>query len=197
MNNFEIPNHKPLREIVYEQLRLKILTGQLKPDTRLMEVELAEEMDVSRTPIREAIRKLEKEGLVIIKPRRGAYVSELSIKDMVEILEVRGNLDGLAASCAAERMTQEEREELIRISDKFIDAVERGDMSDMISYDTKFHHHIVVGSRNSHLVHMVGQLQEWVLRFRYIYFKDFKRAEEMPQEHKRIKSSLDKSSLLL
>ena len=71
MLNLDLQNHRPLREIVYEELKRQILVGEIAPGTRMMEVELAEEMGVSRTPIREAIRKLEKEGLVTIEPRRG------------------------------------------------------------------------------------------------------------------------------
>src|SRR5665648_1201045 len=78
MLNFDIQNHRPLREIVYEELKLLIVKGKIKPGMRLMEEELAEDMGVSRTPIREAIRKLEKEGLITIEPRRGAYVSPVS-----------------------------------------------------------------------------------------------------------------------
>lgn len=186
MLNFDIQSHRPLREIVYEELRNLILTGKIKPGTRMMEIELAEDMGVSRTPIREAIRKLEKEGLVVIEPRKGAYASEVSVKDMEDILEVRANLEGLAAYYAAERMTDAEKKILDDTRDKFKKAVEEGDMAEMISNDTKFHHLIVESSRNSHLIHMVEQLQELVLRFRYIYYKDFKRAEEMIPEHERI-----------
>lgn len=186
MLNFDIQTHRPLREIVYEELRNLILTGKIRPGTRMMEIELAEDMGVSRTPIREAIRKLEKEGLVVIEPRRGAYASEISLKDMEDILEVRANLEGLAAYLAAERMTSAEKEALREVSQKFGQAVTDGNMADMIAYDTKFHHMIVESSRNNHLIHMVEQLQELVLRFRYIYYKDFKRAEEMLPEHKRI-----------
>ena len=102
MLNFDIQNHRPLREIVYEELKMQILTGKIIPGTRMMEVELADDMGVSRTPIREAIRQLEKEGLVTIEPRRGAYASQISVKDMVDILEVRQNLEGLAAFFAAQ-----------------------------------------------------------------------------------------------
>jgi DNA-binding GntR family transcriptional regulator len=151
-----------------------------------MEIELADDMGVSRTPIREAIRKLEKEGLVVIEPRKGAYASEVSVKDMVDILEVRANLEGLAAYLAAERMTDAEKKVLEETKEKFKAAVAEGNMADMISNDTKFHHMIVESSRNSHLIHMVEQLQELVLRFRYIYYKDFKRAEDMIPEHKQI-----------
>ena len=186
MLNFDIQSHRPLREIVYEELRNLILTGKIKPGTRMMEIELAEDMGVSRTPIREAIRKLEKEGLVVIEPRKGAYASEVSVKDMVDILEVRANLEGLAAYLAAERMTEPEKKALDDIKERFKAAVIEGNMAEMISLDTKFHHMIVESSKNNHLIHMVEQLQELVLRFRYIYYKDFKRAEDMIPEHKQI-----------
>ena len=75
MINFEIQSHRPLRELVYEELRNLILSGEIKPGTRMMEIELADSMGVSRTPIREAIRKLEKEGLVTIKPKKRTYIS--------------------------------------------------------------------------------------------------------------------------
>ena len=186
MINFDIQNHKPLREMVYEELKMQILKGSIVPGTRMMEVELAEEMGVSRTPIREAIRKLEKEGLVTIEPRRGAYASMISTEDMVEILEVRQDLEGLAAYFAADRMTDEQMAELRQVSDNYNDAVKRGNMEDMISYDTRFHHIIVESCKNKILVQMIEQLQELVLRFRYIYYDNFRRAENMPEEHQAI-----------
>ena len=79
MLNLDLHNHRPLREIVYEELKRQILVGEIAPGTRMMEVDLAEEMGVSRTPVREAIRKLEKEGLVTIEPRSSLLsVSALS-----------------------------------------------------------------------------------------------------------------------
>ena len=186
MLNLDIQNHRPLREIVYEELKMQILKGQIVPGTRMMEVEMAEEMGVSRTPIREAIRKLEKEGLVTIEPRKGAYASQISTKDMVDILEVRQNMEGLAAYYAALRMNDEQKKKLADISDAYNKAVIENNMPDMIKFDTAFHHLIVEGSGNKMLVHMVEQLQELVLRFRYLYYDDFRRAEKMPREHKMI-----------
>ena len=186
MLNFDIQNHKPLREMVYEELKMQILTGEIVPGTRMMEVELAGEMGVSRTPVREAIRKLEKEGLVTIEPRRGAYASRISTQDMIEILEVRQDLEGLAAYFAASRMSPENLEQLRKISANYNKAVEEGNMSDLIQYDTGFHRLIVDSCRNKILVNMVEQLQELVLRFRYIYYDNFKRAEKMPAEHQEI-----------
>lgn len=186
MLNFDIQNHRPLREIVYEELKLLILTGKISPGMRLMEEELAEDMGVSRTPIREAIRKLEKEGLITIEPRRGAYVSQISTKDMVEILEVRQNMEGLAAELAAQRMSEEDKEKLGNIAKAYEEAVAAGDMAEMIRCDTAFHHIIVEATQNKILIQMVEQLQEMVLRFRYIYYDNFKRAEQMLSEHQAI-----------
>lgn len=194
MLNFDIQNHKPLREMVYEELKMQILKGSIIPGTRMMEVELAEEMGVSRTPIREAIRKLEKEGLVTIEPRRGAYASMISTEDMVEILEVRQDLEGLAAYFAADRMTEEKMEELREVSNSYNEAVKSGKMEDMIKYDTRFHHIIVESCRNKILVQMIEQLQELVLRFRYIYYDNFRRAENMPDEHEAIVAAISEGN---
>jgi DNA-binding GntR family transcriptional regulator len=78
-----LESYKPLREIVFETIREAIISGHLRPGERLMEVQLAQEMGVSRTPVREAIRKLELEGLLIMLPRKGTYVAELSLKDII------------------------------------------------------------------------------------------------------------------
>ena len=191
MLNFDIQNHRPLREMVYEELKMQILTGAIVPGTRMMEVELAEEMGVSRTPIREAIRKLEKEGLVTIEPRRGAYASQISTEDMVEILEVRQNMEGLAAYFAASRMKPEQLKELKEVSARYNKAVAEGDMQAMIDNDTKFHHIIVESCNNKILLSKIEQHQELVLRFRYIYYDNFRRAENMPEEHRAILEAIE------
>ncbi|MBQ9708649.1 MAG: GntR family transcriptional regulator [Firmicutes bacterium] len=190
MLNFDIQNHRPLREMVYEELKMQILTGAIVPGTRMMEVELAENMGVSRTPIREAIRKLEKEGLVTIRPRRGAYASSISTDDMLEILEVRQHMEGLAAYFAASRMTPDELDGLKKLAEKYNTAVEAGDMEGMIEYDTKFHRAIADSCNNKILLQMIEQLQEMVLRFRYIYYDTFRRAENMPVEHQAIMDAI-------
>ena len=143
MLNFELQNHRPLREIVYEQLKIQILTGKIAPGTRMMEVELAEDLGVSRTPVREAIRKLEKEALVVIEPRRGAYVSDVSVKEMVDTLVVREDLEALAASLTAKRITKEELEGLEKKVTDYSEAIASGDMEQIIRADESFHHKIV------------------------------------------------------
>ncbi len=186
MINFELQNHKPLREIVYEELKRQILIGEIVPGTRMMEVELADEMGVSRTPVREAIRKLEIEGLVTIEPRRGAYASDISVKDMLDVLEVREDMEALAASLTASRITDEEIDEMERVNEEYYNAVHAGDTSEIIRSDERFHKTIVRFTGNKTLISMSETLQELATRFRYLYYDDLSRYENMPKEHEGI-----------
>ena len=93
----------PLRDVVFNTLREAILKGELKPGERLMELQLAAKLGVSRTPIREAIRKLELEGLVLMIPRKGAEVAKISEKSLRDVLEVRRSLEELAIELACQR----------------------------------------------------------------------------------------------
>ena len=127
INNLTLDNYKPLRDIVFENIREAIMEGTLRPGERLMEIQLAEQLGVSRTPVREAIRKLELEGLVVMLPRKGAYVASISKKDLVEILELRVGLEGLAAFYAAERISSEGIENLEEISKDLENYVHQND----------------------------------------------------------------------
>lgn len=178
--------HKPLRILVYEELRMLIMTGQIKPGTRMMEIELAESMGVSRTPVREAIRQLEKDNLVTIEPRRGAYVSDISAVDLEDMLIVREPLEGLATFLATSNMTDEDIELVSKVNEDYEEALREKNKEKMIEADTRFHNLITQGSGNQYLINILLELQEQVLRFRYIYFKSVKRAEEVVNEHRMI-----------
>ena len=190
MLNFDLQNHRPLREIVYEELKRQILVGEIAPGTRMMEVELADVMGVSRTPVREAIRKLEKEGLVTIEPRKGAYASNISIKDMVDVLEVRQGLEGMAAAIASGKITERQKAELLNVVEKYKAAVESANIEEIIKYDEEFHSMIISISGNKTLMQVFSTVQELALRFRYIYYDDFNRYESMPKEHQLIEEAI-------
>ena len=104
----------PLRDVVFNTLRKAILRGELKPGERLMEIQLANKLGVSRTPIREAIRKLELEGLVLMIPRKGAEVAQITEKNMQDVLEVRKALEELSVQLACERITPEQVEDFLQ-----------------------------------------------------------------------------------
>ncbi|ADL06841.1 GntR family transcriptional regulator [Thermosediminibacter oceani] len=186
LKSIRLDNYKPLREIVFEALREAIITGELKPGERLMEVQLAEEMGVSRTPVREAIRKLELEGLVVMIPRRGAYVSGLSLKDAADVFEVRQSLEGLAAALAAERITDEELESLERILVEISEAAEKDDVDTVIKKDSEFHQILFKATRNDRLVQIINNLKEQIDRFRLQSFTNRARVRSLLEEHKKI-----------
>ena len=107
-----VNEYMPLRDVVFHTLRQAILKGEMEPGERLMEIQLAKKLGVSRTPIREAIRKLELEGLVTMIPRRGAEVAGITEKSLRDVLEVRRALEDLAVELAVERMDADDIERL-------------------------------------------------------------------------------------
>lgn len=186
IDQINLDNYKPLRELVFEALREAIISGRLRPGERLMEVQLAEELGVSRTPVREAIRKLELEGLVLMIPRRGAYVAEISMKDIADVFEIRAALEGLAAELAAQRCTSEEVEDLERSLFKISSCAERGDIPACIELDTIFHEQLMSASHNVRLVGMVANLREQIQRFRSTSLAHPGRMKIALEEHKKI-----------
>ncbi len=176
-------DYKPLREVIFNTLKEAIIMGELKPGERLMEVQLAEKMGVSRTPVREAIRKLELEGLAHIIPRKGAQVADLSVKDIMDVLEVRAALDALATSLSAVRITDEELQMLKHVHSQFASYVEKDNLSGLVKKDVEFHEIIYKSSRNDRLIQIASNLREQVYRFRVIYLKDYISPKEIVKEH--------------
>lgn len=190
LQNLKIEGFKPLREIVFENLREAILEGKLEPGQRMMEIQLAEQLGVSRTPVREAIRKLELEGLVIMIPRKGAYVADVSIKDIMEVLEIRVVIEGLAASLAVERMTDEELDELEMLFYQFKQCYQKDDIEGMIQKDVEFHERIFASARNNKLMQISQGLSEQIYRFRVTYISEYNKAKELVEEHQAILEAL-------
>ncbi len=180
----------PLRDVVFNTLRKAILTGQLKPGERLMEVHLANKLGVSRTPIREAIRKLELEGLVIMIPRRGAEVAQITEKSLKDVLEVRRALDALSVELACERITEEEIEALGKACEEFASATKGTDTSVIAKADVKVHDIIVQATGNQRLLQLVNNLAEQMYRYRFVYLKDASQHEKLIAEHKEIYDSI-------
>lgn len=190
-----LDGYKPLRDVVFETLRDAIITQVLKPGERLMEIQLADEMGVSRTPVREAIRKLELEGLVVMVPRKGAYVAGVSMKDIHEVYEVRAALEMLAVSLAADRITDEELDALERQVLKESEAEASGDtdehtLDNIVYIDTTFHDIIYQAAHNQRLVQFLNILQEQLQRFRAASLSRPGRSKTALEEHKQIIEAL-------
>ncbi|MCX7841960.1 MAG: GntR family transcriptional regulator [Clostridia bacterium] len=183
LSKINLNDYKPLREVIFASLREAIIVGELKPGERLMEVQLAEKMGVSRTPVREAIRMLELEGLVNMLPRKGAHVAQLSVKDIMDVLEVRACLDGLATSLAAQRITEDEIKTLKHVQGQFANNIEKENLQGSIKKDVEFHEVIYRASRNDKLIQIISNLREQVHRFRVIYLKDYHSPKDIVNEH--------------
>ena len=171
--NFKVNMNEylPLRDVVFNTLRQAILRGELKPGERLMEIQLANKLGVSRTPIREAIRKLELEGLVLMIPRKGAEVAEITEKSLRDVLEVRRALEELAVQLACEKITKEEIRELERVAKEFQQVVNSSDITEIAEVDVCFHDIIYTATDNQKLIQLLNNLREQMYRYRVEYLK--------------------------
>lgn len=181
-----LEEYLPLRDVVFKTLRQSILTGELKPGERLMEIHLANRLGVSRTPIREAIRKLELEGLVTMIPRRGAEVAQITKKSLKDVLEVRRALDALTVMLACERITKEEENELGLACQKFAKMTTTKNAIAIAKADVELHDIILKAANNERLIQMVNNLSEQMYRYRLEYIKDEKNHEKLIAEHQMI-----------
>lgn len=181
-------DYLPLRDVVFQTLRQSILTGQMEPGERLMEVQLAEELGVSRTPVREAIRMLELEGLVVMIPRRGAQVAAITEQDLRDVLEVRATLERLAARLACERFTEEGYKNLEKANREFahLARLKNKSVVDITNADVHFHDVIYQATGNRRLIQIVQNLQEQMYRYRMEYVRDLSSHENLIAEHTEI-----------
>ena len=187
--------YMPLRDVVFHTLRRGIMLGDLKPGERLMEIKLANRLGVSRTPIREAIRMLELEGLVVMIPRKGAQVAEITEKDLKDVLEVRMGLEELAVKFACQRITEEQLDNLYHASRKFEEAVKREDLTELAQADVDFHDLIYKATGNERLVQLLNNIREQMYRYRVEYLKDEEIRGSLVQEHDTLLEKLSQRDL--
>lgn len=176
----------PLRDVVFNTLRRAIITGEFAPGERLMEISLANRLGVSRTPVREAIRKLELEGLVIMIPRKGAQVAKITEKSLRDVIEIRCVLEEFAASLACERITEEGKEKLKEAHRQFVEAAQTNDIIDIVEKDEQFHDAIFQATCNDRLITIINNLREQFYRYRMEYVKDIKQHSVLVTEHEQL-----------
>lgn len=186
--NFSVDMNEylPLRDVVFKTLRQAILRGELKPGERLMEIQLANKLGVSRTPIREAIRKLELEGLVLMIPRKGAEVAEITEKSLRDVLEVRKALEELSVQLACDRITDEEIRSLERAAEEFAGSLKNDDITKIAEADVNFHDVIYKATDNQRLIQLLSNLREQMYRYRVEYLKNPEVHEQLLREHEEI-----------
>lgn len=190
MADFQLKTQKNLNDMIYCELKHRILVGDIKAQTRLTEIELAKSMNVSRTPIRYAISRLKSDGLVQVEERKGAYVTDVALDDLLNLFEVREEIEGFIAELAAKRIQENQKLELRHIESLYEKAILSGEKEQMIDYDEMFHTYIVKCCQNDALTELVKYVQELSLRFRYLYYEDTEMYEETILQHNRIMKAL-------
>ena len=168
------------------------MKGDLKPGERLMEIQLANKLGVSRTPIREALRKLELEGLVNMVPRKGAEVADITEKSLRDVLEVRKALEELSVQLACEKITEEEIEELKRVAERFKDTLDDQDVTKIAEADVAFHDVIYTATDNQKLILLLNNLREQMYRYRVEYLKKEEAYPQLIAEHEELIDNISK-----
>ena len=196
-SNFQVTmsEYLPLRDVVFNTLRHAILKGELEPGERLMEIALAQKLGVSRTPIREAIRKLELEGLVVMVPRKGAEVADITEKDLRDVLEVRTALEELSIELAMKNMNDGDYKQLREANELFAKDSEGDDLIKIAEADVAFHEIIYMATGNKRLIQMINNLREQMYRYRLEYIKDKSTHARLVEEHNKIIDAMKKNDI--
>ena len=184
--SLKMNDYLPLRDVVFNTLREAILTGDIEPGERLMEIRLAEKLGVSRTPIREAIRMLQLEGLVNMTPRKGTVVAEISKEDLKNVLEVRKVLEQLAVEKACENVSDEAVSELRENLKEINAAIKKKNPSDIAKIDVAFHDIIYRITGNDRLIQILYNIREQMYRYRLEYIKDQDTRQTVVRDHENL-----------
>lgn len=182
----EVTDKYSLRGRVFNRLREDILSGKYEENEELREVAIGEELGVSRTPVREAFRQLELEGLIRIIPNKGAYVTGISEKDVKDIYMIRSRLEGLAARWATEHITLEQLEEMEENVYLAKFHAEKGHLEQLAELDNRFHEVMYEASGSKMLEHQLRDFHQYVLRVRKKTLASANRGPQSNLEHEQI-----------
>ncbi len=169
-----------------------IYEGKLKKEERLVESTIAENLGVSRTPVREALRQLESEGLVKNYPRRGAVVEGISVEDAMEIYDLREVLEGLMARKTCEKISDQEIHELKRILLKMKESIHGEDFDHYLALHKDYNQLLLTNCRNKRLISMISNIHDYLASLRNITLMTKDRREEAYHEHVEIVVALEK-----
>lgn len=186
----EVTDKYSLRGRVFNRIREDILSGKYKEHEELKEVAIGEELGVSRTPVREAFRQLELEGLIQIVPNKGAYVTGITAKDVQDIYMIRSLLEGLCARWATDNITEEQLDELeenVYLADFH---ASRGHLDQMAELDNRFHHILYEACNSKQLERLLVDFHEYVLRVRQQTLSNGGRGQISNDEHRQIMEAI-------
>ncbi|AKN32441.1 GntR family transcriptional regulator [Clostridium carboxidivorans P7] len=194
VKNTNFNQNKPIREIVYEGLRKTIISGVVPVGERIIEKEYAGRLNISRTPVREALRKLEEEELVESVHRIGVVVKRISKEDVIEVYKIRHSLEVLATTTAMENITPEELEELEALLNLTEQKNREGDVKEVIRLFGEFNSLIYKASKMKRLASMISKLNDYIGKFRDISITDDERREKALVEHRQILKAISEKN---
>ncbi|MCM1045143.1 MAG: GntR family transcriptional regulator [Candidatus Gastranaerophilales bacterium] len=186
----EVTDKYSLRGRVFHRLREDILNGKYEEHEELKEVAIGEEMGVSRTPVREAFRQLELEGLIQIIPNKGAYVTGITEKDVKDIYMIRSRLEGLCARWATEHITKEQMEEMEENVYLAKFHAEKGHLEQLAELDNRFHDIMYEACDSKMLEHQLKDFHQYVLRVRKKTLSNANRGPKSNEEHEGIMEAI-------
>jgi len=188
--DLKIRDYKNAREAAFEKIKEAIIKGHFKPGEKLVEQTLAQEMGVSRTPVREAIRRLEAEGFVVSIPRKGVVVSRADKEEIVQLYSIRAELEGLAARWAIENADEDDIRKLDEAISRMEETAASGDLDGVVQSNALFHDAIAQASKSRILCTLLKTLQDNIQRFRFQSLHLPGRPEAALAEHKEIVAAI-------
>ena len=189
-DNLKYPLARTMSEFIYTKLKESIINNELKANQRINEKELVEFFQVSRTPIREAILRLEAKGFITIDSYRRAIVKEISYRELMEIFQVLGALDRLAVSQAADRLTPQNLNKLESLVEKMEKYCSLDSIEKYFEFNEKFHDEIWKAVENRLLLEILNSVRERMQRYTYARISAFKRPEALEKSLKQHKALL-------
>ena len=186
----EVSDKYSLRGRVFNKLREDILAGKYQENEELREVVIGEELGVSRTPVREAFRQVDLEGLIRIVPNKGAYVTGITAKDVRDIYMIRSRLEGLAARWATENISEEQLDELEETLCLAEFHASKNSMEQMAQMDSRFHEIIYEACDSKMLEHLLKDFHQYVSRIRQKTLSSNVRGNESNEEHTKLMEAI-------
>ncbi|WP_462420598.1 GntR family transcriptional regulator [Salinicoccus sp. Marseille-QA3877] len=183
-------NNMPIREQVFKKLRQMILSYELKPGDKIIEGKLAQTLEVSRTPVREALHRLEEEGLIEIFPRRHCLVKGITIDSIHEINLIRAKLEPEAAVIATDKLSRKDLKFLESVLLRSRVAFNKNDIKTMIELNDEYHNVIINSAELPRIEKMLENLQDYFMAFRYAFMGKRELAERTLKEHEDILEAL-------
>jgi len=190
-----IEENKPIRDVAYETLKHAIITGKLPAGSRIVETAYAEQLHISRTPLREALRKLERDGLVEYVVRRGVIVRAFTLEDVEEILTVRNAMMMLILPSVVERVTDKDIKDMRMILADMDVAMAEGDCEAMAHFNRVFHNRLECLTDKMRIKRVIDDQEEYITRFSAMTIASIKRREGAHQEHHQMVDLLEAHDL--